>query len=189
MKEKLFKKALAVATSVLMLSGGVPIQPLSQVFEDIAITANAEGQGTQTVSFTTVGSITNIGYFVYVGNSANAVTKPDSINIDGGSAVKVNVAYDRGYTPTLTAQCTVSNSITVTSSDDPGNQIVTYEFTMPMTGNVNVQIQMNPRYSTLTVADAENGTVSVRTPKTSYPTGERVYLDITPDDEYTIITS
>ncbi len=189
MKEKLFKKALAVATSVLMLSGGVPIQPLSQVFEDIAITANAEGQGTQTVSFTTVGSITNIGYFVYVGNSANAVTKPDSINIDGGSAVKVNVAYDRGYTPTLTAQCTVSNSITVTSSDDPGNQIVTYEFTMPMTGNVNVQIQMNPRYSTLTVADAENGTVSVRTPKTSYPTGERVYLDITPDDEYTISTS
>lgn len=41
MKEKRFKKALAVATSVLMLSGGVPIQPLSQVFEDIAITASA----------------------------------------------------------------------------------------------------------------------------------------------------
>lgn len=42
MKGKLFKKALAVATSVLMLSCGVPIQSLSQVFEDIAITASAE---------------------------------------------------------------------------------------------------------------------------------------------------
>ena len=42
MKGKLFKKALVVATSVLMLSCGVPIQSLSQVFEDIAITASAE---------------------------------------------------------------------------------------------------------------------------------------------------
>lgn len=159
------------------------------LFFGTAITASAEEQGTQTVSFTTAGSITNIYYFVYVGDNTTAVTKPDSVTIDGGSAVKVNVAYDRGYTPTLTAQCTVSNSITVTSSDDSGNQIVTYEFTMPMTGNVNVQIQMNPRYSTLTVADTENGTVSVKSPKTNYPTGEKIYLDITPNEGYTISTS
>ncbi|MBQ9208811.1 MAG: hypothetical protein IJ149_04400 [Oscillospiraceae bacterium] len=44
MKGKLFKKALAVATSVLMLSGGVPIQPLSQLFDRMAITASAAKQ-------------------------------------------------------------------------------------------------------------------------------------------------
>jgi hypothetical protein len=189
MKGKFGRKALAAALALLIVSGGVPTYSNVDLFWGTAITASAEEQGMQTVSFTTAGSITNIDYFVYVGNSTNAVTNPDSLNIEGGSAVKVNVAYDSGYKPTLTAECTVSNSINVTSSDDSGNRIVTYEFTMPHTGNVKVQIQMNPIYSTLTVANTENGTVSVRTPKTSYPTGERVYLDITPAEGYTISTS
>ena len=189
MKGKFGRKALAAALALLIVSGGVPTYSNVDLFWGTAITASAEEQGMQTVSFTTAGSITNIDYFVYVGNSTNAVTNPDSLNIEGGSAVKVNVAYDSGYKPTLTAECTVSNSINVTSSDDSGNRIVTYEFTMPHTGNVKVQIQMNPIYSTLTVANTENGTVSVKSPKENYHTGERVYLDIKPDDEYTISTS
>ena len=188
-KGKLLKKTLAASWALMIVVGCVPTYSNVDLFFGTAITASAEEQGAQTVSFTTAGSITNIDYFVYVGNSTNADANPDSVVIEGGTAVKGNVAYDSGYKPTLTAECTVSNSINVTSIDDPGNRIVTYEVKMPLTGNVNVQIQMNPRYSTLTVANTENGTVSVRKPKTSYPTGERVYLDITPDDEYTISTS
>lgn len=41
MKGKLFKKLLAVATSVLMLSGGVSVQPFTDIFKDTVITANA----------------------------------------------------------------------------------------------------------------------------------------------------
>ena len=128
MKGKFWRKALAAALALLIVSGSVPTYSNVDLFLGTAITASAEEQGTQTVSFTTAGSITDIDYFVYVGNSTNAVTKPDSLNIDGGSAVKVNVAYASGYKPTLTAECTVSNTINVTSSDDTGNRIVTYEF-------------------------------------------------------------
>lgn len=42
MKGKFWRKALAAALALLIVSGSTPIQPLSQVFEDIAITANAE---------------------------------------------------------------------------------------------------------------------------------------------------
>ena len=189
MKGKFLKKALAASLALMIVAGSVPTYPNVDLFLGTSVTASAEEQGTQTVNFTTAGSITNIDYYVYVGNSTDPVTKPESVNIEGGTEVKVNVAYNSGYKPMLTAECTVSNSINVTSSDDSGNRIVTYKFTMPLTGNVNVQIQMNPRYSTLTVADTENGTVSVRSPKANYPTGERVYLDITPNEGYTISTS
>ena len=162
MKGKFLKKALAASLALMIVAGSVPTYPNVDLFLGTSVTASAEEQGTQSVSFTTVGSITNIDYYVCVGDSTNDFTKPDSVNIEGGTKVKVKVAYDSGYKPMLTAECTVSNSINVTSSDDSGNRIVTYKFTMPLTGNVNVQIQMNPRYSTLTVADTENGTVSVR---------------------------
>ena len=42
MKGNLFKKGLAVATSLLMLAGGVSELPFAGVFEDMAITASAE---------------------------------------------------------------------------------------------------------------------------------------------------
>ncbi|MBQ8967735.1 hypothetical protein [Ruminococcus sp.] len=189
MKGRFWRKALAASLALMIVAGSVPACPNVDLFLGTSVTASAEEQGTQTVSFKTVGNITDIGYYVYVGDSTNYVQNPDSLFIEGGTKVKVNVAYNSGYTPTLTAKCTVSNSINVTSKDDPGNRIVTYEFKMPMTGNVNVQIQMNPIYSTLTVAGTENGTVAVRSPKADYPTGERVYLDITPDEGYTISTS
>ena len=52
MKGKFWRKALAAATSVLMLSGGVPILPLSQVFDRTVIKASAATQTvTKTVTF------------------------------------------------------------------------------------------------------------------------------------------
>ena len=42
-----------MATSVLMLSGGVPIQPLSQVFESMVVTAEAVEEVTKTYSLST----------------------------------------------------------------------------------------------------------------------------------------
>ncbi|HRU96074.1 MAG TPA: hypothetical protein P5092_01375 [Ruminococcus sp.] len=44
MKEKFWRKALAAALALVIMSGATPIKPLSQVFEDIAITANAAKQ-------------------------------------------------------------------------------------------------------------------------------------------------
>ena len=55
MKGKLFKKVLAVATSVLMLAGGASVQPFSDIFEDMAITASAAD--TITVTFNTAGGL------------------------------------------------------------------------------------------------------------------------------------
>ena len=55
MKGKLFKKALAVATSVLMLAGGASVQPFIDIFEDMAITASAAD--TITVTFNTAGGL------------------------------------------------------------------------------------------------------------------------------------
>ena len=55
MKGKFWRKALAAALALLIVSGGVPIQPLSQVFEDIAITASAMRT---TVDLSTLGSYT-----------------------------------------------------------------------------------------------------------------------------------
>ena len=42
MKERLWRKALAAAMALLIVSGNVPIQPVADLFGNIAITANAE---------------------------------------------------------------------------------------------------------------------------------------------------
>ena len=43
MKGRFWKKALAACLALLIVSGGVPVQPFSRVFERTAITANAAG--------------------------------------------------------------------------------------------------------------------------------------------------
>ncbi len=55
MKGKLFKKALAVATSVLMLAGGASVQPFIDIFEDMAITASAADAFIYNLTFNTAG--------------------------------------------------------------------------------------------------------------------------------------
>ena len=59
MKGKFWRKALAAALALLIVSGSAPIKPITDVFGDIAITASAEGNtinieaNGQTISDTT----------------------------------------------------------------------------------------------------------------------------------------
>ena len=62
MKGKLWKKALAACLALLLVSGGVPIQPFTDIFSPVAITASA----TDYTDFLTVSSSgTATGYFTY----------------------------------------------------------------------------------------------------------------------------
>ena len=70
MKGKLFKKALAVATSVLMLSGGVSAQPFADIFKDMAITANAETT-TSTINISGTDYTLFTGFTATGGNGMN----------------------------------------------------------------------------------------------------------------------
>ncbi len=112
MKGRFWRKALAVATSVLMLSGGVPIQPLSQVFEDIAITASAVGNtinieaNGQTISDTTTWTDCTVNI-----TGSGTVTFSNRISISG------NVTLNLGAGTTLTASKGIAvhegNSLTI----------------------------------------------------------------------------
>ncbi len=114
MKEKLFKKALAVATSVLMLSGGVPIQPLSQVFEDIAITASAEGTTVDLSSLT--GNYTAQDGNVLTGSTSGTVTIADNANITLNNAtITGGIVCEGSATITLVG----TNSVTGFNKYDP----------------------------------------------------------------------
>ncbi len=77
MKEKFWRKALAAALALVIMSGATPIKPLSQVFEDIAITASAENiEGTTVTSDTTT---MTTGTYIVDSN----VTINDRITING----------------------------------------------------------------------------------------------------------
>ena len=62
MKGNFWRKALAAALALLIVSGGVPIQPVSQLFERTAITAEA-AQTTLTYTFKKDSNI--YSYIVY----------------------------------------------------------------------------------------------------------------------------
>ncbi len=78
MKGKFWRKALAAALALLIVSGSTPIQPLSQVFEDIAITASAESTITSVTpqldsdGFYSIGSAAELYGFAELVNSGNA---------------------------------------------------------------------------------------------------------------------
>ena len=44
MKGKFWRKALAAALALLIVSGGVPVKPFTDIFSPVAITASAEGE-------------------------------------------------------------------------------------------------------------------------------------------------
>lgn len=54
MKGKILKRAVAAALAVLIVSGGVPLQPVADMFGDVAITASAEGETLQHIGGLTV---------------------------------------------------------------------------------------------------------------------------------------
>lgn len=53
MKGKIFKKALAASLALLIVSGSVPIKPVSNVFESMVVTAEAVEEVTKTYSLST----------------------------------------------------------------------------------------------------------------------------------------
>ena len=110
MKGKFWRKALAVATSVLMLSGGVPIQPLSQVFEDIAITASAEGTTVDLSSLT--GNYTAQDGDVLTGSTSGTVTIANNANITLSNAtISGGIVCDGSATITLVGTNSVSGKV------------------------------------------------------------------------------
>ena len=78
MKGRFWRKALAAALALLIVSGGTPIQPLSQVIEDIAITASAESTITPVTpqldsdGFYSIGSAAELYGFAELVNNGNA---------------------------------------------------------------------------------------------------------------------
>ncbi len=79
MRGKLIKKALAVATAFLMLSGGVSVQPFADIFKDTAITASA--QGTNVDLSTLTGGYTAQDGDVLTGSTSHTVTIADNAKI------------------------------------------------------------------------------------------------------------
>ena len=56
MKGKILKRVVAAALALLIVSGGVPMQPVADMFGDIAITANAEEAWSKSAANTVLGT-------------------------------------------------------------------------------------------------------------------------------------
>ena len=73
MKGRFWRKAVAACLALLLVTGNVPIQPVADLFGNMAITANAETSTinvdgtdyTLFTSFTATGGSTGMGVFTY----------------------------------------------------------------------------------------------------------------------------
>nr|MCR4645822.1 hypothetical protein [Oscillospiraceae bacterium] len=79
MRGKLFTKALAVATSVLMLSGGLSVQPFADIFKGTSITAYAQGSNVDLSTLT--GSYTAQDGEILSGTTSQTITIADDASI------------------------------------------------------------------------------------------------------------
>ena len=98
MKGKFWRKALAAALALLIVSGGVPVKPFTAIFSPVAITAEAVAE--QTVTYTIEREVNSSGtpiyYLVGSDGSKNMVynsgtTSPTRITIDMSDDVTVDV--------------------------------------------------------------------------------------------------
>ena len=106
MKGRFWRKALAAALALLIVSGSTPIQPLSQVFEDIAITASAEGTTVDLSSLT--GNYTAQDGNVLTGSTSGTVTIANNANIILSDAEIGGIVCEGSATITLAG----TNSVT-----------------------------------------------------------------------------
>ena len=117
MKGKFWRKALAAALALLIVSGSVPIKPISDIFESVAITASAEGNtinieaNGQTISDTTTWTDCTVNI-----TGSGTVTFSNRITISG------TVTLNLGEGTTLAANHGIAvhegNSLTI---DGEGN--------------------------------------------------------------------
>ena len=91
MKGKFWRKALAAALALLIVSGSVPIQSLSQVFEDIAITASA------------VGTTETLGGYVF---TVETDSEGDYYKVDCADALNALAAYVNAGSSSDAHECT-----------------------------------------------------------------------------------
>ena len=124
MKGKLFKKALAVATSVLMLSGGVPIQPLSQVFENIAITAHTQGTTVTLTSESGNVTLNNGDVLTGTGGTETHVTIADGAQVTLNGVTITNISNNNENDNShLWAGITCDGDATIILADGTTNSI------------------------------------------------------------------
>ena len=122
MKGKFWRKALAAAMALLIVSGSVPIKPVSDVFGDMAITANAETAATDTF-----GAL-NDGHYTL---ESKTYTLADDINTAGYIYIPAGVTatidlsghtIDRGLTSADNngSVIIVAGTLTITDSGTGG---------------------------------------------------------------------
>lgn len=122
MKGKFWRKALAAAMGLLIVSGSVPIKPVSDIFGDMAITANAETATTDTFgalndgrytleskTYTLTDDVNTAGY-IYVPEGVTA-----TIDLNGHT-------IDRGLTSEMTngSVIIVEGTLTITDASTGG---------------------------------------------------------------------
>ncbi len=129
MKGKVLRKALEAALALLIVSGGVPITPLSQVFEDIAITASAEETTVDLSSLT--GNYTAQDGDVLTGSTSGTVTIAGNANITLNNAtINGGIICEGSATITLVG----TNSVTG-ASQKAGIQVGGSGTTLTIKGN------------------------------------------------------
>ena len=106
---RFWRKALAAVLALLIVSGSTPIQPLSQVFEDIAITASAEG--------TTVDlSLLTDNYTAQDGDVLTGSTSGTVMVADGAKVTLSGVTITGGIVCNGSATITLDGTNSVTGS-------------------------------------------------------------------------
>ena len=129
MKGKFWRKALAVATSVLMLSGGLSVQPFADIFKGTAITAYA--QGTEVDLSTLTGSYTAQDGDILSGTTSQIVNIADNADITlSGATINGGIICNGSATITLVG----TNSVTG-AAQKAGIQIGGSGTTLTIKGN------------------------------------------------------
>ncbi len=79
MERRIWQKTLAAGLAILAVSGAVPIQPFSQMYHGVAVTANAEGNADYTFVPAKAETCTENGNIAYYTDpDGNAYTLSDN---------------------------------------------------------------------------------------------------------------
>ena len=78
MKGRFWRKAVAACLALLLVSGNIPIQPVADIFGNMAITANAE-TATSTIN------VSGTDYTLFTGFTATDGTAVDNVFVYGNA--------------------------------------------------------------------------------------------------------
>ncbi|MCR5541465.1 MAG: hypothetical protein K6F71_11720 [Ruminococcus sp.] len=97
MEKRFWKRTLATCLALTIVSGGVPIKPMSDIFSPVAITAEAVGE--QIVTYTIEHKTENGRYIYYlVGSDGSSemlldakLTRPTNVTLEMGDDITFDV--------------------------------------------------------------------------------------------------